>query len=249
MARLFIWGCSGLKKMEDKRENLDIWRQGVSLNEALDEFCDRQACLKIQNLNKPQIPPQKKTPSITDVMEPIQQMLNYKSTVYGLKRDSLFKNIYSGKLIAVGYSCPRKSTNLPEEIPHDMWSEENINWGKSSIKGNGLEFVSVRVAKKIREGINSNNRKLIPNIEVVDKRSGRPSKWGLIIEAYNFLEKNGKINCSRTLKSHTKIIQETVRVLHPEIKDNKGMQEETVRRAILDRFEKYCATSKPTSKL
>lgn len=76
-----------------------------------------------------------------------------------------------------------------------------------------------------------------PKIPIKDKKTGRPSLKEKIIAAYEFLKKEGSIDYSKTLKSHTEIIQKTVQALNPEITDTAGMAHEAIRRAIGENFK------------
>ena len=96
---------------------------------------------------------------------------------------------------------------------------------------------------------NANREIIIPEIKIQDKKTGRPSLQKEIISAYEELKKRGKIDYSKPLKSHSELIQETVRALFPGIKDTKGMENEAIRRAIGQMFKADKETSKSTSKL
>jgi hypothetical protein len=96
---------------------------------------------------------------------------------------------------------------------------------------------------------NTNKETTIPEIKVEDKKTGRPSLKKKIIAAYIELKKREKIEYSQKLKSHTKLIQETVQALFPEIKSTKGMEYEAIRRAVGDLFHADKKTSKLASKL
>ena len=76
-----------------------------------------------------------------------------------------------------------------------------------------------------------------PKIKIEDKKTGRPSLKEKIIAAYEFLKKEGSIDYSKTLKSHTEIIQKTVQALNPEITDTTGMAHEAIRRAVGENFK------------
>lgn len=76
-----------------------------------------------------------------------------------------------------------------------------------------------------------------PKIKIENKKTGRPSLKEKIIEAYEFLKKEGSIDYSKTLKSHTEIIQKTVQAQNPEITGTAGMAHEAIRRAISKHFQ------------
>ena len=113
----------------------------------------------------------------------------------------------SKKLFAYGYSIPRKAEDKPSLIPFDVIANGEINWGNSSIKGNGLEFVGAMVFKEplineLNESLNSIPiKKELTNKS--NKRKGRPSNKGLIKSYY----KKEKTNIDFS-KSKNKIYEE-----------------------------------------
>lgn len=137
-----------------------------------------------------------------------------------------------------------------------MWPPESVEPNKSNISSNNIEYVRVRILKtsriKNKEAQKRSNNKVeivLPDTELPDKFVGRPSIKPLINEAYEILKQQGKIDFTKRLISHTELIQDTVRQLHPEISKNKGMQYETIRRTIGEQFEEDKKSSKLSSKL
>jgi len=161
-------------------------------------------------------------------------------------QNNLYDKIISGKLIAIGYKAPIKS-DFPILIPPHMWPPENTDIDKSSISANGIDFVRVRIIKK--SAFKNSNKENHKKIKIEDKPIGRPSIQNEIINAYEYLKKEGNIDYSKALKSHTALIQKTVQNASPEIKGTKGMAHEAIRRAVSKRFHDDKAASKLTSKL
>lgn len=165
-----------------------------------------------------------------------------------LKWDLLNK-IISGKLIGLGYETPVKSSDKPQIIPLHIWPQKikEINWEDFSFSKNGINFLNIRIIKKLPAKKPIPDKKItLPIIE--NKKTGRPSRKKEIISAYEDLKKSGRIDYSMPLKSHTELIQKNVQKLYPEIKDIKGMKHEAIRRYIGSRFQEDSA-SKASSKL
>jgi hypothetical protein len=59
----------------------------------------------------------------------------------------LCRSIRSGELYAYGFLVPRKPSDVPVRLPIDVFELRLVNGGNSSLKGAGLEFVSVRVIR------------------------------------------------------------------------------------------------------
>lgn len=124
------------------------------------------------------------------------------------KEKKLFNNLVnqfklkfnSKKLFAYGYSIPRKANDKPNLIPFDVIANGEINWGNSSIKGNGLEFVGVTVFKKplvneLNESSNSIGiKRALTNKP--NKGKGRPTNKDLIKTTYLEEKEKGSINYS-----------------------------------------------------
>lgn len=83
----------------------------------------------------------------------------------------------------------------------------------------------------------SKKENYLQKIEVKDKKVGRPSIKEKIIAAYEHLKERNIIDYSKTLKSHTEIIQKTVQALDSDITGTAGMEHEAIRRAISERFQ------------
>jgi len=110
----------------------------------------------------------------------------------------------SKKLFAYGYSMPRKAEDKPNLIPFDVIANGEIDWGNSSIKGNGLEFVGVMIlAKPLINELNESSNSIGIEKELTGKSNkgkGRPSNKELIKSVYLEEKKKGNINYSNSKK-------------------------------------------------
>jgi hypothetical protein len=236
---------------------LNIWKKGKPLKDAIWSFCDKQYIQELpKNNNDRQMV--KQNPGWQDFANEINKSARALIEIQNA-RDKLYSNLYEkikkGHLTALGYEAPVKSKDYPVEVPLHMWPPETIDIIKSSISGNGLNFLSVRIVKKsaFKVKIKSKNKiikeTVLPRIKPIDKRIGRPTLKEQIIVAYSRLKKERRIDYSKTLKSHTQLIQKTVQILFSEVKSTAGMENEAIRRAIGDIFKADKKNSKPTSKL
>ena len=133
-------------------------------------------------------------------------------------RESVCRQIHTGKLVATGYGATRYASNLPKRLPIDLINQHTLNWGKSATHGTELQFSSIRIARakcRIKPPVLSK-----PKI-------GRPSMRKQIVDAAEFLwdakrikftnfkaaaqeirryllEKNPgkKLPCDKTIKTH-----------------------------------------------
>ena len=81
------------------------------------------------------------------VSEHVLDPLNERWSVRCKMQDRLVRSIRSGEFYAYGFHVPRKPSDVPVRLPIDVFELRFVNWGNSSLKGAGLEFVSVRVIR------------------------------------------------------------------------------------------------------
>lgn len=243
---------------------LNIWKKGEFLNDAVWSFTDNKIRQEYDNINirkkepiKGKLNIDKSNSWLEIVGNSLQeyQKVHFNSQQIKEIENKLYNNLYGkitkGNLVAVGYKLPIKS-DFPDLIPPYMWPPKNIDINKSDISAHNINFTKVKIIKKSainKITNNSNKKEILSKVKIEDKKVGRPSIKGKIISAYNYLKENNKIDYSKTLKSHTEIIQEAVMQLYPEIKTIKGMAYEAIRRTTSDLFNADKETSKSTSKL
>jgi hypothetical protein len=218
----------------DLKEIWDLWQQGKSINDAIGSFLD---CESIKREVKKHLRDHETITKITDtglLREREKQRQN--AFVFSEYENEIFQNLYakikSRQLLAIGYIEPIGGSDFPDLIPQKFWPPQEISLEESSVTFNKARFSNVRIVKN---PITANDLKIY---EINDKKVGRPSIQDKIIKAYEDCRERGEIDYSKTLKSHTEIIQKGVQRLHPEISGIKGMQHEVIRLAIGDQFNK-----------
>ena len=136
---------------------------------------------------------------------------------------------------------PREAEDKPSLIPFDVIESGEINWGNSSIKGNGLEFVGVAVLEK--QLIDESNEK--SNSTENDKEpfgksirgKGRPSLNPLIKEIYLEEKRNRRIDYSKSKKAIFNELEITIAEkldirVDPQTKHYKGLGYTAINNAI-----------------
>jgi hypothetical protein len=239
----------------DSQVLLKLWKKGKTLYTSLFEFTDNslrqkynKSCAELKNQTKT-IP--EKYPngvqSISDGIEALSKSFtNYQeiqSANDELKRN-LLNNILSERLIGIGFESPIKTTSQPQVIPIHIWPQNitDYDWNESSFSINGVEFLKIRLIKnaEFKSELNLTNEKeeiTLPDLEITDKHVGRPSKKKEIIDSYNHLKKENKIDYSKTFKSHTELIRKTVRLHNPKMENDKGLGVEAIRRTVKHLFD------------
>jgi len=217
---------------------LDLWKKGKSLDEAIWQFCDK----KYQRAYPQNHPIINITSSGSDAVNQLKKISQYqlqKSDALEKLKKNLCEKLKGEYLIAVGYP---KLSHSPVIIPLYLCVPKNLDLSKSSISGNGLDYSSVCIIE---------NPHIIPEIKLPEtsgNKKGRRTQIPKIIEAYDLLQKNDKINFSISFAAHIPAIRETVRRLYPELPE-KGLGDEVIRRTLKPRFDKEKECLKNTLKI
>lgn len=251
----------------EQKELLKLWKKGKTLYESLFVLTDKSL---LNNYNKSQLElenqtnsfPEKESDSnisMLDGLQAVQKTINkYQGTRNAtdkLKRDLLNK-VLSEKLIGLGFESPIKPSDIPQYIPLHIWPQKIIDfdWDNSSFSINGVKFINIKIIKnsELKKENNLNNKKeeiKAPKNELIDKPVGRPSRKNEIEAAYNYLREIGSIDYSKTFTSHIQLIRETVRLLNPDLNDNKGLGDEAIRLYAKLLFDRDMSSQKPPQKL
>ena len=230
--------------MKDENQCLELWNKGLSLGAASYRFAhpqlkaeyDERRNAKMPKLATPEPIPDARWWEMVGAMfeayQPIAEARGEIAKADQRLKDYLMQLIGNGQVLAFGYALPRAPEDFPVRVPLDVWSGK-IDWYASTVKGNGLEFVAVRVLP-IRFVQEFAPQKLLPPEE---KKSGRPSIQQEIFEAYESLKGQGAINFDASMKSHYPLIRDFLCKAYP---DKAGqfqyLADETIRRVITDDF-------------
>jgi len=188
--------------------NKNLWREYVAhMNESargIDSFSQSTENPSIQDLF---IGLQKITSAYMNNKNKERELFNKLVNQFKLK----FK---SQKLFAYGYSLPRKTEDKPNLIPFDVIANGEINWGNSSINGNGLEFMGVMVFKKpLIDYFNESSISIGNKQELINKskkRKGRPSNKELIKTIYLEEKNREAIDFSNSKKMIFEELEKTI---------------------------------------
>jgi hypothetical protein len=215
---------------------LDFWKKGKTLKEAVLFFFDR----KYKNQELSNKPNEYSLPGLIDNLNKLAKISLEKNSISHKLKEDLCKKVNKGHLLMIGYESPVKSSDFPVLIPLHVCVPLNMDLNESSISGNGLNFLSVRIVRKSiikKAGIISAKKEIdLPKYKIEKKKIGRPSIRKYIIEAYNRLDKDGQINPKMSINSHYEPIRSVVKKLAPQFKDDKGMKDEAIRKVISPLF-------------
>lgn len=214
-------------------ETLELWKRGLSLEKALFEFGDKKTIDRYEELISSQ--------PLFRAMSALAEVINQKPNAFENSskasmelseqrnlRQKLEQNLLGqaakGTLLGFGYLIPRTVNDQPTEIPKDIW-EGAIDWDQSTIRGSGLEFVSVRMVHC--QWIDEIASELVSKGAV--RSPGRRSRRHQIQEAIEALDKAGKISTFESMRSHFSLIVDWIHKRYPNDPDgDKGLGEKVL---------------------
>jgi hypothetical protein len=107
--------------------------------------------------------------------------------------------IRNGKYIVLGYVSPRNFADLPRKVPKDViQSNAHIDFGSSTIAGNGLKFIAIRLVPAD-----------LVDAEIESDRAPAPhSKKFRVIAAYDSLTASGILKSDSSPKQVKSAVKE-----------------------------------------
>ena len=240
---------------------LAIWKRGLTLSKARWQFApkelreeyDREVA---ESRRRPRMATSAGSTSLVEQLAITSSALSRMSAGWEVALDALEAGtkklvplLAKGHLFAYGYKIPRDVDDTPRRLPADLFDGSSINWKRSTVKGNGLEFAAVRIVDPKWVGeIKSING------DAGDKpRPGRPSMQTAIQEAVEALMNEDALRFDQPMKSHYSLIRERVMKHHPELTHPRGLGDETIRKVLSVRFSQQQPQSAlpqpPTKKL
>lgn len=139
--------------------------------------------------------------------------------------------IQDGHLRAFGFDEPRRSYDLPREIPSELWAFP-IPWDKDKLVGNGLEMVAVRLIPS----------KWIIQLEGLSeepaRRAGRPSREAQIIDAWTALSTSGELDFGAPKTNAYRLIRQTVLDLYPD-QGATGLGDDALRKILKPYWDRH----------
>lgn len=241
------------------QELLNFWKKGKTFNEALSQFTDLQirqeyGAIQLNSKQENIIASNAKISElVTDFLTIISESNEFsqkRENVLNKLKSNLLDKIKTEKLIGLGYEAPIKYSDDPKIIPLHIWPYKisEINWDESSISKDGITFLKIKLIKKL----NSKNTipepiKELPDLEIQDKKTGRPSHVDKIIFIYGRLKDENKINYQKPLKWNITLIRQAILSSYPELKGKaKGLGDDAIANKISSLFNADKVTDKPT---
>lgn len=244
----------------------EIWQLGFDLNDDVAwRFAPRrlrQAIAAIQD--RPDEQPKHKKPEFETAAEAFQEAANLLNNyIQSLRpaaqiledvRRNLIDLIKDGFFLSVGF--PLRGgiiDDQPRHIPLGLWDMRFVYWNKSSVKGLGHEFVSVRVAREsdIAKLAATNPPADVPArqsyTETAPQRAaaalrieptrgrGHPSRADEIRLAYRSLRDAEKIDFEALSRNYGRILDQACH-FNADPSNKKGLKRGAVRTAIREEF-------------
>lgn len=133
-----------------------------------------------------------------------QAILSARGALERTLKANIQSYISDGHLHGFGYELPRSLSSVPVAIPKAAWAGKS-DWNNGTLSFRGLEFADVRLTtNRLRNEILERG-----NVDKTPaKPSGRPSLGPAITKAFKALNEAGKINPTRSQKSHFPLVRE-----------------------------------------
>jgi hypothetical protein len=156
---------------------VDAYLQGIPLSEAIFKAADAESLQKyneMANIKITALP--KKTEGFGDILRAAaSQLQDFQinqgkiKEIENILKNRLLKLIKNGDLMAFGFEMPRNIQDQPIKIPPDLFFGGEINWQKSELKSQNLEFSGIKIFKNSNPVIDlspnnlKNTQKQIPD--------------------------------------------------------------------------------------
>ncbi len=225
----------------------NIWANGVPLADADYSFAPQELQVEYEEFfNPPSKPSGKDRPAepaeimsdssgdpavaIAKNVQLLVEILAIPSDMRWDMRNRLLRSLGDGKLVAYGYKITRNPADARVKIPSDLFENKFLNWEDSSIKGSGLEFVSVLVFESgLAQDIDAHLANKPPTQGTSIKR-GPPPSSAAIEEAIKSLLNEGWQPNNYMQKENIETVRARVHKLHPgEFPHNRGLSSESIR--------------------
>lgn len=136
---------------------------------------------------------------------PFVSVASAQNGVRGELQAALLGQILDGHLFGFGFEPRRKLASLPVSVPTQVW-QGRIEWDKGAVESGSLRFIEVRlITRQVRNEI---LERPSPVAQDAPPTRGRPAVGPHIEDACKALIAEGRIDPSRSAKSHFDLIRE-----------------------------------------
>jgi hypothetical protein len=234
----------------------ELWQQGLNLEAGAYQFTDpnlRAEYFRVKETEVEEVEPQhidEDAPWFEQLsaefanLRPEAEKYVELDKIKRKMKDLFVSLLRREKALAYGYTVPRQAEDFPQLIPSDVWTGK-IDWSKAAVKGNGLEFVAVRVLPSpARDELMEGKKEtfITPPIKPV----GRPTVSPNVLEAYESLKADGLIDFKAAqVRVHDQIRQWLAKQYPDRAGQFSNLAKETIRKEISDLFKSDQEGHKP----
>ncbi len=144
----------------------DAYLQGIPLSKAPFKAADAESLNKYNEAVNTKIstPPNNIKgfgnilASTASQLQDLQRNQDKIKEIENILKNKLLKLIKNDDLMAFGFKMPRNIEDQPIKIPPDLFFCGEINWNKSVLKSQNLEFSGIRIFKNINSQNNLNSQ-------------------------------------------------------------------------------------------
>jgi hypothetical protein len=223
--------------MSKKSVELELWKKGATIYEAVARFGSRRKVERLGQLDHPFISTAHMITAFCHMLdgrseepkaaeERLKSVNEYQDLWKELERE-LYANLRLGALYGLGFIGLRTPESLPRFVPAEVWPG-NIDWKNSNVTSDGYEFSAVRIVHSI----------LLDEYQAQSKprfplNPGRPTLAPFIEEAFKELKSEGALDQVPTTNKKACLIRERIWGKHPELsRSQAGLSKNVMYREI-----------------
>ncbi len=173
------------------------------------------------------------------------EQLEYEKLQDQLQRQMLI-HLKEDNFITLGFQKPRGVNDAPVALPLDVWNDYNPWSGNSfHIGKTTIDDVRLTLRSSVMEYLiedttlqSSSKDHLLTTVKVKEATKGRPSKKGIIQNAFDLGIEQGLIDCSQSNKTVFYKVEQIIKAEWPEeYEDGKGLGETPMRKYLTERLK------------
>jgi len=126
--------------------------------------------------------------AVGETLSNIENLTDTQSNLLAELKKQVTELVKTNALIPVGFILPRASTDKPQIISVDLFLAGEVNWDKSEVTSNGLEFAAVRLVEDDTQKIKANNFQRSGGLAVKVKKNDK-SHFTHLVPTQNLNEK------------------------------------------------------------
>jgi hypothetical protein len=216
-----------------------VWQHGVTLWDALARYGTPETWKAYEAIDPSRAMAKSASPFLigllVEMFQPVADAASRKQSLLRELQTEIIAGAARGELLRVGFVVPRRATDEPAWVTSDLWPRDRIEWTESSVSGNGLSFVAVRVL----------HREALAQLEADTseaRNAGRGPKSArpYIEKAVTDLISTSKLDPQAPHKVNAGLVREYVNKHYAaDFPGKKGLNDETIRKIMVRMLKQH----------